>query len=149
MIKFKLKNFSRIFEGSSLVLNAAKRTTQKALTGFGAYVRAIAKNSLGKGNLISQPGQPPTSRTKMLKNSIRFGVDMAARSVVIGPIILGVSKKVKGLVPPLLEYGGLTLLLTKKKVWRKANYRARPFMGPAFEKGMPQLNRIWQKARLG
>jgi len=146
MIKFKLSGFKSVFEGSSLILGMAKRNTQRALTGFGAYVRAIAKNSLGKGNLVSEVGQPPTSRTRMLKNSIRFGVDMTRRSVVIGPVILRVSKKVKGLVPPLLEYGGLTLLLIRNR-YKRANYRARPFMGPAFKTGLPQLPRIWERAR--
>jgi hypothetical protein len=148
MIKFKLRAFRPIFEGSSLILGAVGRTTLKALAGFGAYARAIARNSLGKGNLVSAPDQPPTSRTKMLKNSIRFGVEAGARNVVIGPIILRVSKKVKDLVPPLLEYGGRTSLMVKKK-FRKAVYRARPFMGPALRKSLPELGRIWQKARRG
>lgn len=150
-ISFKLRDFGRVFQasGASLILRMVTKTTKRALTGFGAYARAVARNSLGTGNAVSPPGQPPTSRTKMLKNSIRFGVDMARRSVVIGPVVLGVSKKVKGLVPPLLEYGGLTLLLTKKKGWSRASYRARPFMGPAFIKSLPQLDQIWKRARLG
>jgi hypothetical protein len=124
-----------------------RRTTGRFLSGAGAYLRAIARNSLGKGNRVSLPGQPPTSRTKMLKNSIQFGVDMVGRSVVIGPTLLRGQKSVSTKVPSLLEYGGRTRLKTKRGS-RPVLYRARPFMGPALIKTLPKLDSIWQKARL-
>jgi len=149
-IKFRLESIKKIFDGSSMILGLSKKVTKRALFRFGIYCRKVARNSLGKGTEVSNVGEPPTSRTRMLKNSIRSGVDMNRRSVVIGPVILRVPKKVKGLVPPLLEYGGMTMLLVGKKArqrWRPARYRARPFMGPAFTVSLPRLSRFWQQAR--
>lgn len=147
-IRFKVRGLTRIFE-KSFIGAAFKRTTKSALRGFGAYVRAIARNSLGKGDKKSKPGSPPTSRTKFLKNSIQFGVDERALSVVIGPVKRpGVAKSVTGLVPPLLEYGGTTMWLPPKERRRKrVMYRARPFMRPGFAKGLPKLPEIWERAK--
>jgi len=155
MISFKLRGLTKVFENSSIITKMIDRVTGKALRGFGAYVRAVARRSLGKGNAVSIPGEPPTSRTGFLKNSIQFGTEMRGRRVVIGPVKKqGWSKRVTTLVPPLLEYGGLTMM---KRLGtspngrggnRLARYRARPFMGPAFEKSLPKLPEIWQRAKM-
>lgn len=170
MIKFKFNMASvrRIFQGSSIIMGMSRKVTKGFLRRFGGYVRTVAKNSLGKpgkvelrivrsrgrttGRItdVSLPGHPPYSRTKMLKNSIRFDADMSSRSVIMGPVLLRVTKKVAGKVPPLLEYGGTTQLLMGKQGsqrWKKAHYRARPFMGPAFEKTLPKRPLFWQQAR--
>jgi len=66
-----------------------KRTdagTRRVLSRFGAYVRTTAKHSIRKRKRISEPGEPPSSHTGLLRRFIFFGYDRDRRSVVIGPI---------------------------------------------------------------
>jgi phage gpG-like protein len=64
--------------------------TRDELKRMGAYIRGIARRSIGKGKVdskgnrvYSEPGRPPKTWTGALKNSIAFGVE--EDSVVIGP----------------------------------------------------------------
>ena len=60
---------------------------------------------------------------------------------MIGPARL--DKRGRGDAPSLLEHGGSTTLRRRGKRER-ATYRARPYMGPAFEKEQPKLPAMWR-----
>ena len=144
MIRAKIRSGMRVFDTPKLLL-IFRNEALKMLSGFGAYTRTVARRSLRRKGKVSPPGSPPASHTKALKTSILFGVDRDRRSVVIGPVRLRGRKSVAHLVPPLLEYGGVTR--STKGRGKKMRYRARPFMGPAFQKSLPEVDRFWRSAR--
>ena len=138
MIRFEIK---QLFFDSPKVVRAVDATTRRVLSKFGAFVRRTARSSIRKRKRISEPGSPPSSHTGLLKKFIFFGYDPAKRSVVIGPERL--SQEGRGEAPHLLEYGG-TGTVERKGKRRRAKVRARPFMGPAFEKEEPKLAAMWR-----
>ncbi len=129
------------FFDAKKVRRATDSATRRVLSRFGAFVRRTARSSIRRRKRISRPGEPPSSRTGLLKRFIFFGYDTRARSVVIGPARL--TRKGRGEAPSLLEYGGRTTLKRRGRR-RRARYAARPFMGPAFEKEKPQLPAMWR-----
>jgi len=133
--------FKQMFFTSKAVLSATDRATRRVFSRFGAYVRRAAKSSIRKRKRISRPGKPPSSHTGLLKRFILFGYDPAKRSVVIGPVRL--TRGGRGEAPSLLEYGGTTALKRSGK-WKRARFRARPYMGPAFEKEKTKLPQMWR-----
>lgn len=157
-----------------LIHTSVDKATMKNLSKFGAFVRRTAKGlirKVGKKGTPSKPGQPPKSRTGILKEFIFFAFDPAARSVVVGPaktnqvFFNGAGKPVKGTVPAVLEFGGsigvLEWYLEGRKKWVRADLRfkrklaerktrirtvkvaARPYMQPAFKKEAPKFASIW------
>ena len=138
MIRFEIK---QLFFDSPKVVRAVDSTTRRVLSKFGAFVRRTARSSIRKRKRISEPGSPPSSHSGLLKKFIFFGYDPAKRSVVIGPERL--SQKGRGEAPHLLEYGG-TGTVERRGKRRRAKVRARPFMGPAFEKEEPKLPAMWK-----
>ena len=124
-----------------------KRTdagTQRVLSRFGAYVRTTVKHSIRKRKRISDPGEPPSSHTGLLRRFIFFGYDHGRRSVVIGPMRL--NQKV-GDAPAALEYGGTSTVvegLRRRRRKRRIRIAARPYMGPAFEQEKPKLPAMWR-----
>ena len=138
MIRFEIK---QLFFDSPKVVRAVDRTTRRVLSKFGAFVRRTARSSIRKRKRISEPGSPPSSHSGLLKKFIFFGYDPAKRSVVIGPERL--TQRGRGEAPHLLEYGG-TGSVQRKGKRRRAKVRARPFMGPAFEKEEPKLAAMWR-----
>ena len=138
MIRFEIK---QLFFDSPKVVRALDSTTRRVLSKFGAFVRRTARSSIRKRKRISEPGSPPSSHSGLLKKFIFFGYDPAQRSVVIGPERL--SQKGRGEAPHLLEYGG-TGTVERQGKGKRAKVRARPFMGPAFEKEEPKLAAMWR-----
>jgi len=138
MIRFEIK---QLFFDSPKVVRAVDSTTRRVLSKFGAFVRRTARSSIRKRKRISEPGSPPSSHSGLLKKFIFFGYDPAKRSVVIGPERL--SQSGRGEAPHLLEYGG-TGTVERRGKRRRAKVRARPFMGPAFEKEEPKLAAMWR-----
>ena len=139
MIKINTKTFFT----SRKVLRLLDKKTHAALKRFGQYVRTTAKRSIkpvGKKGKPSAPGQPPKSRRGLLKNFIFYGFDLTKRSVVIGPARLSG----KGKAPSVLEYGGTVKGKSKKAHITSSKVSARPYMGPAFEKGKKRLSALWQ-----
>ena len=138
MIQFE---FKQLFFDRQAVISKVDAASRKVLSKFGAFVRRSAKSSIRKRKKPAPPGSPPSSHTWLLKKFIFFGYDTDARSVVIGPTRL--NQKGRGEAPPLLEYGGKTTLKRRGKR-KRTTYKARPYMGPAFEKEKPQLPAMWR-----
>ena len=132
---------THLFFDSAKVLRSVDKSTRKVLSRFGAFVRRTAKQSIRKRKKSAPPGQPPSSHTGLLKRFIFFGYDTGKNSVVIGPTRL--TENNRGDAPSILEYGGRTTVEAKKKKTR-VRIRARPFMGPAFEKEKQTLPALWQ-----
>jgi len=138
MIHFE---FKQLFFDREAVISKVDAATRRVLSKFGAFVQRSAKSSIRKRKRISAPGQPPSSHIGLLRKFIYFGYDADRRSVVIGPARL--NQKGRGEAPALLEYGGKATLVRRGKK-KRATYRARPYMGPAFEKEKPQLPAMWR-----
>ncbi|HEX7010618.1 MAG TPA: hypothetical protein VF184_11585 [Phycisphaeraceae bacterium] len=134
MIGFEI---TKLFFDKQAVTSRVDRTTRRVLSKFGAFVRRTARSSIRKRKRTSEPGKPPSSHTGLLKKFIFFGYDPRRDSVVIGPVRL--SQKGRGEAPHLLEYGG-----PRRSGGRRSRYRARPFMGPAFEQERPKLPAMWR-----
>lgn len=133
--------FKQLFFDRKAVMSKVDAASRKVLSKFGAFVRRSAKSSIRKRKKPAPPGSPPSSHTGLLKKFIFFGYDLDAQSVVIGPTRL--NQKGRGDAPPLLEYGGKTTLKRRGKR-KRTTYKARPYMGPAFEKEKPQLPAMWR-----
>ena len=111
--------------------------TRKVLSKFGAYVRQTSRKSIRKRKGTSKPGRPPFSHSGVLKRFLFFGYDPHRRSVVIGPVI---APGKAGKAPATLEHGGKVSL----PFGNQANIAPRPFMQPAFEKELPNINPLWR-----
>jgi hypothetical protein len=136
MIGFEIK---KLFFDREAVVSKVDAATRKVLSKFGAFVRRTAKGSIRHRKAAAPPGTPPSSHTGLLRKFIFFGYEPDRRSVVIGPVRL----RRGGDAPPLLEYGGEATLERRGKRER-VTYKARPFMGPAFEKEQPKLPTMWR-----
>jgi len=140
----------RMFFDRKAVTGAVGRATRKVFSRFGAFVRTAARSSIRKRKRTSAPGEPPSSHTGLLKRFIFFGYDRQRRSVVIGPQRL--NQKTGDLpagqagAPEALEHGGITTFvegLRGRRRKRRVKIKARPFMGPAFDKEKPKLPAMW------
>jgi hypothetical protein len=141
MIGMKLAQAKGLFFDRQAVTNAADRAQRKVLSKFGAFVRQAARTSIRKRKSISEPGQPPSSYTGLLKRNIFFLFSPQTRSVVIGPILL--NKGIDAL--RILEHGD-TVVRKKRTKRVRMKYRARPYMGPAFEKEQSRLPALWRNS---
>lgn len=141
MIGIKLSEAKRLFFDREAVTSAADRGTWKVLSKFGAFVRQTAKTSIRKRKAVSEPGQPPSSHTGLLKRNIFFVFSPETRSVVIGPILLNQRTD----APRLLEHGD-TVVRRRRNRRVRMTYEARPFMGPAFEREQQQLPALWKNS---
>jgi hypothetical protein len=148
------------------VLASMDKATAKALSKFGAFVRRSARDLIRPRKAIAPPGSPPSSHSGLLRRFIFFSYDSATRSVVIGPVKLN---QRDGTAPPLLEFGGsvdrrerkITVKVdagrdengrflqhgTKQVVLPagRATYKARPFMGPAFDTNLDQASDMFAR----
>lgn len=141
MIGMDFKSAKAVFFDRKSVISKVDAASRKVLSKFGAFVRRSAKSSIRKRKKPAPPGSPPSSHTGLLKKFIFFGYDPDPGSVVIGPTRL--NQKGRGEAPPLLEYGGKATLKRRGKR-KRTTYKARPYMGPAFEKEKPQLPAMWR-----
>jgi hypothetical protein len=129
----------QMFFDRKAVTRRVDKAARKVLSKFGAFVRTGAKHSIRKRKAVSEPGSPPSSHVGLLRKLIYFGYDPGRRSVVIGPTPLHGAAE----APPLLEYGGKARRRGRKDRPVMATYKARPFMGPAFEREKPKLPAMW------
>lgn len=141
MIGLSFQAAKRGFFDRAAVQQKVDTATRKVLSRFGAFVRQRAKTSIKKRKEISRPGQPPHSHVGLLRKFILFAYDPDRKSVVIGPTLT----KEDAEAPRLLEHGGDTTLKTREGL-KRAHYRPRPFMGPAFEAEKPQLPALWKNS---
>lgn len=137
MISMSLKEFKAGFFDRQTVQRAVDKAARKNLSKFGAFVRRSAQTSIRSRKRISEPGQPPSSHTGLLKRHIYFAYDGQKKSVVIGPVAW--KKRGSFTVPEVLEYGGQI-----RETKYRYNYRPRPFMRPAFEKEKARIKDIWK-----
>lgn len=144
---FRLNQAKGLFFDRTVVLNATSRAERKVLSKFGAFVRTRARTSIRKRKGPSEPGQPPSSHTGLLKRNIFFVYDRSRHSVLIGPILL--NQKI-GDAPRALEEGGQSRVFTgrgrRRRLLRTVLIRARPYMKPAFERELPAVPALWQNA---
>jgi len=152
---FRLKDLKAGFFDRRAIASALAPTERRVLGRFGGATKQTAKRSIRNapkkltkrsrgvvrhGTIVSRPGDPPYSRTGLLKDHIYYAFDMSRRSVVIGPA------KLSGFhgedVPHKLEHGG-TVRLPRGGT---GILESRPYMRPAFDKQLQQLPRYWQEA---
>ena len=114
------------------VLIAVQNGNNVALRRAGAYIRKAARNQVSASDRASVPGTPPHTRRGLLKNSLLFGVEKRAQSVVIGP-----AESFIGTAMVAHEFGGL---------YRKRRYPKRRLMGPTLEKTASKLPSLWEKS---
>jgi len=140
---------------SAEVKRALDKIEYHALRWFGADVRSDARKYLQRGS--SPWGAAPDSQggTGLLRNFILYGFDQAQRSVVVGPKLLSGRGVGRGVypgrtVPQVLEEGAtvpMTAASAKRlgvPVGSMAHYRPLPYMGPAFEQRLGQLDKYWR-----
>ena len=144
MIGYRIDSIKGLFFDSAKVQAATSRAERNVLSRFGAFVRRRARTSIRKRKRPSEPGQPPSSHTGLLKRFIFFAYEPQRRSVLIGPVRL--NQKV-GDAPAALERGGRSQVVSgsrrRKRQIRTVTIRPRPFMGPAFEAERPKLPAMW------
>lgn len=122
------------------VRSAMDDATRRVLSRFGAYVRQRARTSIRKRRGASAPGSPPHSHVGLLRRGILFAYDARTRSVVVGPFLLRPGSR----APNLLEYGGFAVVTDDQGRRRRAYYRARPYMRPAFQAELSRLPDQWK-----
>ena len=139
MIGVTIDQAKGMFFDRKAVTSAVDRAERRVLSRFGAFVRRGARSSIRRRKRVSEPGQPPSSHTGLLKRNIFFLYEPQRSNVIIGPVLLG-----KGTdAPRLLEHGGVVTRRKRKRRVR-VKYKPRPFMGPAFEREKPKLPKMWR-----
>lgn len=142
MIGLRLNQVRGLFFDRALVLRSTTDAERRVLSRFGAFVRQRARTSMKRREQPAPPGEPPSAHTGLLRQHLYFAWDAAARSVVIGPILL--NQKQAG-IPPLLEYGGTAVRMRWGKP-KRAVYAPRPFMRPAFAAEQSRLPALWRRS---
>jgi hypothetical protein len=149
MIGVKINQVKGMVLDAPKVMRSVDAATRRVLSRFGAFVRTAAKSSIRKRRRESEPGQPPSSHTGLLRRFIYFGYDSTKRSVVIGPTLL--NKEGGESVLSALEHGGETVISTLYKSGRnkhlnkrvRVTIAVRPFMAPALKQELPKLPAMW------
>lgn len=145
-VKFALKGTEQMKrQFFDRVFNAADRAAKKGIERTAAYVRIAARNSIkpaakhskamrarfvkGDREVYSAVGQPPLSKTGLLRMFIYYAWDASTKSAVIGPA--RINRGTEG-APHALEYGGTV----KTHDGRPVRIRPRPYMRPAMLKAI-------------
>ncbi len=142
MIGMRLAQAKTGFFDRAAVQNATTKAERKVLSRFGAFVRQRARTSMRRRKDPAPPGQPPSAHVGLLRQHLYFAWDAQRRSVVIGPVLLN---QKQGNVPPLLEYGGPTVLVRWGRA-RRITIAPRPYMAPAFAAELPSLSPLWRNS---
>jgi len=147
------------------VTRAMDAATRKALSRGGAFVMRGARKSIKEGKVrargrgregetpkvvqrASVPGNPPYSRTGLLRDRILFAAALGtgSPSVLVGPERINKSTG----APETLEFGGTTVVERrhrKGKAERKTvRIAARPYMAPALEREASKLPEQFRNA---
>jgi hypothetical protein len=157
-------NLKSLFFDRPRVRRSIDDGRRRALSKIGAFVRRRARSQLRIRKRVSSPGESPSihSRDKIatLKN-IWFAFVPDRQSTIIGPVALNQVNYADGAripLPALMEFGGEATIREEQRIrtsnpgkWfrrdlrrsvnedkryrtRRAQYAARPFMGPALQK---------------
>jgi hypothetical protein len=117
-IGMKIDQVKGLFFDKPAVLGAMDRATVKVFNRFGAATRKIVRRSIrkiGKKGKASLPGQPPKSRTGLLREHIYYVYNRQARSVVIGAALLNRSTWAQR----NLEHGATIRQKNPRRRWRR------------------------------
>ncbi len=98
------------------------------------------------------PGRPPYAHEGSLRRLLFFAYDPRGDSVVVGPFGFSRSE-----APNVLEFGGRTTVTRRRtraggrRVVEKRRVRieARPYMGPALRKELPNIPKPWASSVQG
>lgn len=141
-----------LFFSAPKVKRAVDRARRKALSKAGAFIRQVARTSMRRGRGSSLPGTPPRAHEGSLRRLLFFAFDPASDSVVVGPVGFRRSE-----APSTLEFGG-TITVTRRRARpgggnvvekRRARIEARPYMGPALRKELPNMPKRWANSVRG
>ena len=127
--------------------SAIDRARRKNLMRQGAFIRRSAKSLIRKRKRTSNPGEPPSSHTGLLRRFIFFNYDVSKQTVVIGPMKLNrPTRRVRpaDTVPNVLEFGGKVTVVGRNRRRKTIKVTERPFMVPAFKKGLADVARVWK-----
>lgn len=135
------------------VRRAVDRAKRRALSRAGAFIRQRARTSMRRRRGSAPPGQPPHAHEGSLRRLILFGYDRASDSVVVGPARLNKP----GMAPSVLEFGGRTTIKQRRLraggrrvvTKRRVKIEARPYMGPALKKELPNIPKAWASSVRG
>jgi phage gpG-like protein len=111
-----------------LIRQKMNQASFQSLGHAGAAIRLTARRSIRRSKRYAPPSSPPRTRHGQLRRAIVYAREGSDR-VLIGPGFAHVGPSAMA-----HEFGGR---------YRKANYRARPFMGPALSKNLTRLPRFW------
>jgi hypothetical protein len=146
MIGLRLDQTKALFFDREKVRKAVNRAERRALSNFGARVRTRAissvlrhpvrkgfgvKSRVSNREGVSPPGTSPFAHLGYLPKFTFFAYDTENRSVIIGPARLN-GVRADSTALRTLEEGGSENIV-RRGVARRATYRARPWMRPAFE----------------
>lgn len=118
MIGMRIDQVKGLFFDQPAVIRAMDRATVKVFNRFSATTRLIARRSIraiGKKGAASKPGQPPKSRTGLLREHIYYSYDPGAKSVVIGAALFARSSWAQS----TLEHGGTIRKKNPRRTIRK------------------------------
>lgn len=140
MIKWAVK----VVDNLQRVVKHEEDVRRKTLFKTAAFGRTTMKRSIRKRKGPSAPGQPPHSHVGTLRDLMKFRVDLADGSLVVGPEIFKPRHQPHGApVPRILDVGGS---FRYGRAGRLLTFKARPFVQSAFETTMKQLPRIIAEA---
>lgn len=138
MMSLKIE-ITKISFRSTPIIAAVDRAKVRYVTRAGAFIRSDARRSIRKRKRPAPPGRPPRSVKGTLKAFIKFAVDKRHPiNVVVGPELLASQRDSQ----KTLELGGSVRREIFEKGGRQkrtVHYKARPYMGPAYDKTEPDL----------
>ena len=136
-----------------VVIRKAQDAAEQIGRRMGAYVMTTARRLLQrprKDGQPSSPGQPPRAGAAFKKNLL-FAWDKVTRSTLIGPRLLP-GKPYQDAIEALEEGKQTTRMVfvgkgrEAKRMRRRVNYQARPFMVPALKQRIGELPGLWKNA---
>lgn len=150
LVNMKVK---ALFFDRPKVRRAADRARRRALSKAGAFIRQRARTSMRRRRGSAPPGSPPNAHEGSLRRMLFFAFDRASDSVVVGPVKLNKP----GGAPSTLEFGGRATVERRRtrkggrRVVEKRRVRieARPYMGPALRKELPNIPKAWSNSVRG
>lgn len=104
--------------------------------------------------VASEPGEPPRTRTGLIRKFLFFAFDPQTKSVVVGPALLNKSSG----APATLEYGGVTMGIVNAEIMLNGGQRVyrqtemlvkiepRPYMQPALQRNQAKVAELFRNS---